>query len=165
MSSTSSKPASQAGSAHNIQSIFSSLAVEALISCAISYSILLVLVCCCDIVFPGREIASEFKEKMSLTQEITSQPKETASLTQEMTAKVKEMRHSSKEITSQDKEITSSAQEMATNVKEIIVSMQETLSPSCVTIPFHIAIAHRINFLNTSYQIVYSCTNAALMIE
>ena len=37
MSSTSSKPASRAGSAHNIQSIFSSLAVEALISCAISY--------------------------------------------------------------------------------------------------------------------------------
>jgi len=129
MSSTSSKPASQAGSAHNIQSIFSSLAVEALISCAISYSILLVLVFCCDIVFLGREIASEFKEKMSLTQEITSQPKETASLTQEMTAKVKEMKYSSKEI-------TSSAHEMIADVKETVASVQEAPSPNYATILF-----------------------------
>ena len=161
MSSTSSKPASRAGYAHSIQSFSSSSAAEALVSCAISYSIFVILVCCCDIVFLGREIASEFKEKMSLTQEITSQPKETASLTQEMTAKVKETRHSSKEITSQSKEITSSAQEMAANVKKTIASIQETLSPSCVTIPFHIAITHGINFLNSSYQIVHSCSNAA----
>ncbi len=129
MSSTSSKPASQAGSTHNIQSIFSSLAVEALISCAISYSIFVILVCCCDIVFLGREITSEFKERMSLTQEITSQPKETASLTQEMTAKVKEMRHSSKEI-------TSSAQETVANVNETVASVQETLSQNYATILF-----------------------------
>jgi len=129
MSSTSSKPASQAGSAHNTQSFLSSLAVEALISCAISYSIFVILVCCCDIVFLGREIASEFKEKMSLTQEIPSQPKETASLTQEMTAKVKEMKYSSKEI-------TSSAQEMIADVKETVASVQEAPSPNYATILF-----------------------------
>ena len=129
MSSTSSKPASRAGYAHSIQSFSSSSAAEALVSCAISYSIFVILVCCCEIVFPGREIASEFKEKMSLTQEITSQPKETASLTQEMTAKVKEMKYSSKEI-------TSSAHEMIADVKETVASVQEAPSPNYATILF-----------------------------
>ena len=161
MSSTSSKPASRAGYAHSIQSFSSSSAAEALVSCAISYSIFVILVCCCDIVFPEREMASACKEKMSPIQEITSQAKEIASLTQEMNAKVKETRHSSKEITSQSKEITSSAQEIVANVKETIASMQETLSPGSLTIPFHIAITHGINFLNSSYQIVHSCSNAA----